>query len=659
VPFDDSELAGGRRELKKRTKFLILRASIVAVFVILAGRLWYVQVVNSSYYKAQADISKIRLEPLTAPRGVIYDRYGHQLVFNAPSWNVDIVPHGILRSNPEPIYQLLSRLLAGHPGVARIAWMVQKNAWRPYAAFTLKRNVSPEKAMIIKQLHARLPGVSADAVGIRNYVEDVNNSLGQILGYIGIVSPQEYTAESHQDPRLRLGRNDEVGQAGIEASLEPYLHGINGQEQVEVDAGERPVRILNPGHTTPGDNVYLTIDAALQQQVAGDLAAALQHVGWSRGVAILEDVHTGRILAMVSLPSYDNNWFSGGISQAHYQALTGNPYDPLIDQAIGGTYPPGSIYKVITATAALQTGVATADRIIDDTGEIDLGNGVVFHGWTPPPGLGPVNIVGALEKSSDIFFYTVAGGNPTIGPMPSIGPDRLAYWARQYGLGSKTDIELPGEQTGLVPDSAWHKQQYSTPWHIGDSYNSAIGQGDDLVTPLQMVSTVATIANGGTYYRPRIVDHISGRVVPGGGVLKHDQIIQPFVPSIVRRDFVSPQNLTLVQEGMHASVQPFTAGGTSQFVVDSRIDAAGKTGTAETNLPNGTPSPDAWWIGYAPYNHPQVAVCVLVPNANAEGAYAAAPIAHKVLEDYFHLPPTKPNWLDDVSQTLLNFGGAQ
>jgi penicillin-binding protein 2 len=636
----------------------MLRASIIAVFIILAGRLWYVQVVNSSYYKAQADISKIRLEPLTAARGVFYDSSGRQLVFNAPSWNVDIVPHGILHGNSGQIYRLLSSLLDGHPSVARIAWMVQRNVWRPYAAFTLKRNINPEKAMIIKQLHARLPGVRADAVGIRNYVEDGNSSLGQILGYTGVISSQQYTVESRQDPLLHLGQADEVGQAGIEASLEPYLHGVNGREQVEVDAGERPVRVINQGHTVPGDDIYLTIDSKLQEQVATDLAAALQHGSWNRGVAILEDVHTGRILAMVSLPSYNDNWFSGGISATAYRALTSNPYYPLINQAISGQYPPGSIYKVITATAALQTGVATADRIIDDTGEIDLGPGAVFHGWTPPPGLGPVNIVGALQKSSDIYFYTVSGGNPTIGPMPSIGPDRLAYWARQFGLGSLSNIELPNEQPGFVPDSAWHKRKYGAPWHVGDSYNSGIGQGDDLVTPLQMVSTAATIANGGTYYRPRIVDHIVGRVIPHNGVLKYRQVIEPFVPSPVRRDFISPANVTLVQEGMHASVQPFPIG-TSQYVVDPRIDAAGKTGTAETYLPDGTPSPNAWWIGYAPYNHPQVAVCVLVPNADSEGAYAAAPIAHKVLEDYFHLPPSKPNWLDDVQRQLVNFGGAQ
>jgi penicillin-binding protein 2 len=646
--------------MKKRTKFLLLRTSIIAIFVVLAGRLWYVQVVNSSYYKAQADISKIRLLPLTAPRGIIYDRYGRQLVFNAPSWNVDVVPHGVLHGHPYQIYRLLSRVLGGHPSVARIAWIVQQNVFRPYTEALVKRNISAENAMIIKQLHAQLPGVRAEAVGIRNYMEDASNSLGQILGYAGAVSPQEYAAETRQDPLLHLGASDAIGQSGIEAALEPYLHGVNGKAQVEVDAGERPIRVVNPGHTVPGDDVYLTIDQKLQQQVAADLAAALQSQHWNRGVAILEDVHTGRILSMVSLPSYNNNWFSGGISQTHYSALTNDPGHPLSNQATQGEFPPGSIYKVITATAALQTGVADANRVIDDTGEINLGGGAVFHGWTPPPGLGPVNIVGALQKSSDIYFYTVSGGNPTDpsqAGLPGIGPDRLAYWARQFGLGSTTGIELPGELPGFVPDSASHKKQYGQPWHIGDSYNSGIGQGDDLVTPLQMVSVAATIANGGTYYQPRIVDHVVGRVRPRNGVLRRAQTIEPFVPSPLRRDFISPTNITLVQKGMHASVQPFPIG-TSQYVVDKRIDAAGKTGTAETFLPDGTATTDAWWIGYAPYNNPQVAVCVLVPNADAEGAYAAAPIAHKVLEDYFNLPAS-PNWLADVQKLLVSFGGSQ
>jgi penicillin-binding protein 2 len=196
-------------------------------------------------------------------------------------------------------------------------------------------------------------------------------------------------------------------------------------------------------------------------------------------------------------------------------------------------------------------------------------------------------------------------------------------------------------------------------WHIGNTYNMAIGQGFTTATPLQMVNAAAAIANGGTLYRPRLVDHVVGRVVPRRGTLRHAQIVQPFVPTIIRRGFIAPDNFALIQEGMHESVDLPGYLGTSYNVRDPRIDAAGKTGTAEDHLPDGTSAPDAWWVGYAPFHHPKIAVIVMVPGADAEGAYVAAPIAHKIFEDYFHLPPSKPNWVDDVQRTLLPNGGAQ
>jgi penicillin-binding protein 2 len=283
----------------------------------------------------------------------------------------------------------------------------------------------------------------------------------------------------------------------------------------------------------------------------------------------------------------------------------------------------------------------------------------VFHGWNPA-GLGSMNVVSALAQSSDIYFYTVAGGDPTVDPnMKKIGPDRLAHYARLFGLGQRTGIELPYEASGTIPTSRWFNHLPFGPlrlpgewWHIGNTYNVAIGQGQDSATPLQMANVAATIANGGTLYRPRIVHEIKGRVVPRDGRLRRSRVIQPFVPSIVRRNFIDPANLSLIQQGMHASVRPFPIG-TSAYVVDPRIDAAGKTGTAE----DGNRPPHAWWIGYAPYRNPRVSVCVMVPNANSEGAYVAAPIAHKLLLDYFHLKPTKANWLDDVSQQLVGTGG--
>jgi penicillin-binding protein 2 len=656
--------------VRKKTKFLFLRVSVILAFAVLAGRLWYVQVVMGSYYKQQADTSKIRLEPVQALRGIIYDQKGRQLVWNTPSWNVEIVPHGIPYGRGAAIYARLAQLLKNQPTAAEIAQTVAANQWRDYAPALIKPNVSADVAMVIKQLHATLPGVRADPSSVRGYRWDPQNSLSHLLGYTVSIGPNTYAADRRLYPAENFLNSDQVGSTGIEAQVDPYLHGINGTEQVEVDAGERPVRVLKKGTSIPGDNVYLTVDSKVQKQVAQDLGAALAQLHLRKGVAILEDVHTGKIISIVSLPSYNNDWFSNGISAKRYASLLSDPAHPLNDIAISGQYPPGSTFKVVTAAAALGTGVADVNRYIDDTGYIKLCSVYnplscrVFNGWQPG-GLGSLNVVGALARSSDIYFYTVAGGNPNKDPnMPKIGGDRLAAYARRMGLGSPTGIDLPGEMPGLVPSKTWFDHLPVGPlrnagetWHIGNDYNMAIGQGQDWATPLQMVNVAATIANGGTLLRPRVVDHISGTVIPQKGALATSQVLQPFVPSIVRHNVISPDNLALIQQGMHMSVTPLPYG-TSWNVVDPRINAAGKTGTAEDSTGNG--APDAWWIGYAPFNHPQVAVCVLVPNANAEGAYVAAPIAHKVLEDYFHLAPLKKDWLVDVQQMLVpSAGGTQ
>jgi penicillin-binding protein 2 len=515
--------------------------------------------------------------------------------------------------------------------------------------------------MIIKQLHSRLPGVRAEPASVRQYRQGDLNALAHILGYVGEIHQDQYATDHRLYPRERFGPTDQVGETGIELALDPYLHGVNDNEQVMVDAGERPIRVLRHGRTVPGDAVYLTIDWSLQQQVAQDLGAGLQKLGLRRGVAVVEDVHSGRILAMASLPSYNNNWFAGAISTTQYEQLIRDPAVPLDDMATAGLFPPGSTYKLVTATAGLESHVIDANTTYDDTGAIKLCSIYVpsscqtYLGWNPL-GLGSVNVVLALAKSSDIFFYTVGGGNPNLNPQPPyVGADRLAVYARLLGLGSRSGIEVPGEAAGLVPSKTWFDRLKvgplrapGTAWHIGDTYNMAIGQGFDESTPLQMANIVATIANGGTLYRTRIVERVQGQVSPKHGVLSRGQVIQPFVPSIVRRNFLQPETLGLIQQGMHESVSLPGFLGTSFAVRDRRIDAAGKTGTAEAFNAKGLPSPHSWWIGYAPFRHPKIAVAVIIPNADTEGAYGAAPIAHKIFEDYFHLKPTKVNWLDDV-----------
>lgn len=654
--------------MRKKTKFLLLRITIILTFALLAGRVWYLQVVMGDYYRQQGDTSKLRLEAVPALRGIIYDRSGQQLVWNAPSWNVTIVPHGIPPGRASAIYARLAQLLQNDPTAAEIAGKVQSSQWRPYAPAPIKANVPFDTAMVIKQLHSELPGVRADPSSLRQYRTDVQFSLSHILGYTDAISQDQYLADRRLYPGERFGLTDDVGRTGIELAFDSYLHGINGTEQVEVDAGERPVRVMRRVQSVPGDSIYLTIDWNLQQQVAADLGAALNQLHLRQGVAIVEDVRTGEILSMASLPSYDDNWFSGGISTAHYDSLLHDPADPMNDLAIAGQFPPGSTFKIITATAALQTGVADANRTIDDTGSIKLCSVYVasacqtYFGWNPS-GLGNMNVVSALAESSDIYFYTVAGGNPNDGPMPFVGADRLAHYARLLGLGTPTGIELPGEARGLVPSQTWFDSLPVGPlknpgdsWHIGDTYNMAIGQGFNDATPLQMVNLTATIANGGTLYQPHIVQRIVGRTLPRRGVTAYPGTIQPFVPVAIRRNFISPTNLELIQEGMHHSVDWGSSGlGTSFLVTDRRIDAAGKTGTAEVT---GHP-PHAWWLGYAPYNHPKIAVAVMVPYSGGEGAYVAAPIAHKIFEDYFHLRPTKPNWLVDVQALLAFPGGAR
>ena len=644
--------------MRKRTKFVLLRVSVLLAFAILAGRLWYVQVVMSSYYKAQGDTSKIRTISVQARRGIIYDDAGRQLVWNAPSWNIEIVPHGIPSAKSTQIYHLLSTTLGGKPSAAEIRNLVWQGRFRPYEPAIIKTDVTTQTAMIVIEYHNRLPGVRADPGAVRHYREDNGLfSLSHILGYAGLIDGPTYKLYRSTYPRAGVSLLDQTGKTGIEYQLDPYLHGVNGTQRVEVDAGERPVRVLHSDGGVPGDSVHLTLDWKLQQKVSRDLAAALAHVGLRRGVAILEDVQTGAVRAMVSLPSFNANDFSHRVSAKEFGALMNDPAHPLNDMATAGVFPPGSTYKIITAAAALQSHVIDGSTVVNDNGQIKIpcafttGTCQTYMGWFPPPGLGPMNIQSALAQSSDIFFWTVAGGNPNLGSRPYVGVDRLSRFAKLFGMGSPTGIDLPGEAAGLVP----HR---TSQWHIGDTYNMAIGQGDDLATPLQMVNITATIANGGTLYQPKIIGSLSGRVDPKRGILRKSRALQSFVPTVMRRNFIAPENIALIQSGLHASVQPFPKG-TSYNVVDNRIDPAGKTGTAEDhpeNQPN-VAAADAWWVGYAPFSQPKVAVVVLVPNAGSEGAFTAAPIARKLLDDYFNLPPVKQNWLSDVTRSLASTGG--
>jgi penicillin-binding protein 2 len=318
---------------------------------------------------------------------------------------------------------------------------------------------------------------------------------------------------------------------------------------------------------------------------------------------VVQDVKNGEILALVSWPSFDPTPFATGISESEYQKLLTDPRRPLFNRAISASFPPGSTFKLVTATAALEEKVITPSTLIDDKGFIAVGS-FIFKGWAPE-GLGLVNLETAIAKSSDIYFYTVGGG---YGSQRGVGVEKLADWARRLGLGAETGIDLVGEVSGLVPDEEWKLAARGEPWYIGNTYHMSIGQGDVLVTPLQLNNLVVAIANGGTLFKPFLVKDVP--------------------PEILRADVASAETLDLVRQGMRAAASP---GGTAYPVYDFKVAVAGKTGTSETG---GKEKTHAWFTCFAPFESPEIAVTVFLEEGG-EGSHDTAPVARQILENYF------------------------
>jgi penicillin-binding protein 2 len=452
-----------------------------------------------------------------------------------------------------------------------------------------------------------------------------------VLGYVGRIpaeNAEDYLRQTDEEYTL----NDRVGLMGVEATFEKELRGKKGLKHVEVDAFEREVNVLAVDPPQPGHNLVLTLDMDLQQAAENALREGMRRVNSTAGVVVAMNPQTGEILAMVSLPSYDNNLFARGISFKDYAELSNDPERPLMNHALSGQYPPGSTFKIIPAAAALEEKIIDQRTTLVCKGQLLLPNkyfpddptkAQVFKCWNQW-GHGAENVVGALADSCDIYFYQVGGGFENFN---GLGMDKLGAYARAFGFGSPTGIALPGESTGLIPDDKWKRINYGEPWVTGDTYNATIGQGYVLVTPLQLLNAAAAIANGGTLYRPQVVYE----VVDNAG-----HVVKGFSPEVIRQVPVSAQNLNLVREGMRAAVTR----GTAHRANLAQVAVAGKTGTAEYPGPRdaeGNLPTHAWFIAFAPYEDPQIALVVFVSGGH-EGAKIAAPIAAKILRAYFGLP---------------------
>lgn len=586
---------------------LILTISLVAL---LTARLYYLAVVRHEYFREIAEGNRLRVEFLPAPRGAVYDTNHETIAGNRPSFELVASPLD-LPKDPHEYSKVVSRA-AGILGVlpAEIDEIVKSKRTATFESALIKQNLTREQALIFHERIAGLPGFRVVDTPIRDYKNA--EMYSHLLGYVGKVSGKEYDELKSSGYLF----NDALGKTGLEAAYENYLRGKFGQRQVEVDARGVVKKVFGSKEALTGSNLVLNVDDGLQQRIYQSLKSRLQSLGRKKAAAIAMDPASGRILAFVSLPGYDNNLFAEGISQSDYEKLLTDKNRPLFNRAIGGTYPPGSTVKPMVAAAALQEQVITEATKIEDRGSIVVRNAFggpdfYFYGYNRQ-GLGTMDVRRAIALSSDIFFY-VAGGGYDQYKVSGLGIARLAEYYRAFGLDKKLGIDLPGEEAGLVPDPAWKKDR----WFLGDTYHVSIGQGDLLATPLHVLSWVGAIANGGKIYQPFIVDRIENN---------DGEVIKKFEPKLLGRVPIDDKNLQIVREGMRAVVTE----GTAKSLNTLPIAAAGKTGTAQFDARNPHRA-HAWFAGYAPYDDPKIAIVVLIEDGG-EGTVASAPVVKDALD---------------------------
>jgi penicillin-binding protein 2 len=636
-------------------KVIIFRGLVLAAFAVLAFQTWQMQIVQGGEYVEQAERNRFRLQSIDAPRGVIYDRDGRLLAGNVPSFTVSIVPADLPEEDEEYVFQRLSTLLDvpisirdqrsngmeevdrlylregdGYEPEPQLMERVQAGRDAPFVPVQVKSNVPRDLAFTMEEERLDLPGVIVEIEPLREYIS--GTLFAHITGYVGHIPEQglESYVERRDDD---YDPNDVVGLTGVELTYEDQLRGRKGERHVEVDVTGREIQTIgSPVEPVPGHNVVLSIDAELQALVAEALQRGIKEAGSESGVAIAMDPRSGEILAMVSLPSYDPNLFIGGISEEEYSQLSGDPLHPLVNHAISGQYPPGSTFKVVTASAGLEEGIVTRTSLLFCPGTIWIPHRFApdnpelaqpFNCWLKT-GHRSLSMVEAIAQSCDIYFGVLAGG---YGEFEGLGQEALHNYGVYFGFGEPTGIDLPGESAGLVPDETWKRLTYGETWVTGDTYNAAIGQGFILTTPLQILNATAAIANGGSLYRPTVVREI--RDAEGN-------VVRPFTPHLVRKLPVSPETIGIVKEGLRAAV----AHGTAWAANLGGVAVGGKTGTAE--FPGqrdweGKLPTHAWFTAFAPFDDPEIALVVFV-EGGGEGSIVAVPIAAEILSQYFNLP---------------------
>lgn len=613
-----------------KRRIVALALAVAAIFVVLVWRLADTQLRSGAYYEYLANLNQLRTIPVAAPRGLLYDRNGIVLGRNRPSFVVEVVPMQLHDPNAEvrelssilmvPEAQLWQRLL--HQNGVTYKTFDDLAAAIPLGPVIIASDLNTATVGRFSERADELPGMSVELVPVRQY--PYGTLASHAIGYVGQISQSQY----EQLKSKGYTPNDTIGEDGLEMTYDSLLRGKPGGRQIKVNSAGQAVASVGDFAAVPGDNLDLTIDYPLQraaetamaEQIKTIVGVTSHRVG---GSAIVEDPNTGAILALVSQPNFDPNDFAAGISAKRYSGYLNDPLLPLFNRAISGAYPTGSTFKMITSSAALQTGLLDEDSTRYCPGSYDL-NGFIFND-AEAGGHGTLTIRPAIAQSCDVFFFQV--GN-------ELGITRLDKYAAAYGIGRKTGIDIPGETTGTLPTPAWKKRVVKDDWYSGDTVNLSIGQGFLEASPIQMLRVVSAVANGGELMTPYLVADARD---PQGRIVKR------FGPRPQGDVGVSASNLQIVREGMLGAIED--PAGTAHNVYIPGFHYAGKTGTAE-NFPtvdNPQGRNHAWFVCFAPYDHPKIAVVVFMDQSGGFGAVNAAPVAQAIVSAYFHLKQSGPN----------------
>lgn len=604
----------------KTGRFDVFVYVVIVVFLVLIARLVCLQIIEGEYYQSKAEGNRLRMVSMTAARGIMYDRNGQILVGSRPAYTVSIMPTG--KEIDEKTLISLASLLKTTPDILKEKISSHKGGYEP---IRLATDITMDVVTKIEEHHDEFPGVTIDVEPLRYYPYD--SLASQLFGYVGEISEEELGEIKKNNPDSLVNQGTILGRSGLEKMYDSVLRGTDGGKQLEVDASGRVVAEVGRKHTIPGDDIHLTIDLKLQKVAEEAVHKQIsllrqQHIPAKGAAVVALDPNTGAVLAMVSSPEFNPNWFAQGITTQQWTQLNTDAGHPFDNKVISGEYPPGSPFKIVTGSAALDLKKVTPDEQIFDSGRhwlIDKRN-------AEGEALGWLDFNTALAKSDNVYFYEM--GN-------RVGIDNLNKYAKYYGLGEKTGIKLYGEATGNLASPEYKRKVFDQDWYLGETFDAAIGQSFTLVTPIQMAVLMSEVANGGIRYQPYVVSRIDNADGTPAEI---------YGPKKIGTLPISKSVMDLVRNGLRdVTAEGGTAG---EIFKGFPISVAGKTGTAE----NAAGKDHGWFVAYAPYDKPQIVVVALVEQGSF-GAGSAGPIVRAILDAFFNVRSK-----DDKEAVKQSFG---